>query len=243
MSAPEPILLGYFAMRPWNRTEDVRILPPQVTDMCNVGRMRMSANGPPDWTELWLHNDFWLYSTEARAWAAAVDNSNLHRLRAELSRCWDGTPGSVESGMDQYIACHVLLPGSSLQCVGRRFDWHLYAYRMFPVRFADGKEAPYTIQGEGIQPLPADYLRLGLDVLSQEIDLQFCYSPLDCNGWYQDVAVNGYCLLDQLETAFELACHWSDGKYDANGSYSGPAEPGPYSIVEVWRKRGGALCL
>ena len=241
MSTPEPVLIGYFARRPWNRTEDVRILPPQVRDMCNVGQM--SANGPPDWIKLWLHNDFWLYSTEARAWAAAVDNSNLHRLRAELSRHWDGTPGSVERGMDQYIACHVPLPGASLQSVGRRFDWQLYAYRMLPVRFADGKEAPYAIREEGVQPLPADYLRLGLDVVSRERELEFCYSPLDCNGWYQKVAVNGYCLLDQLETAFELARHWSVGKYDANGSYIGPAEPGPYSIVEVWRKRGEALRL
>jgi hypothetical protein len=51
MSAPEPSLIGYFARRPWSRTEDVRILPPQVTDMCNVGQM--TANGPPDWIDLW----------------------------------------------------------------------------------------------------------------------------------------------------------------------------------------------
>ena len=78
-----PILIGYLARRPWNRAEDARILPPPIEEMCNVGRMNW--DGPPDWINLWLHNGLWIYSTEARAWAAAVDNTNLHRLRADVS--------------------------------------------------------------------------------------------------------------------------------------------------------------
>ena len=62
-------------------------------------------------------------------------------------------------------------------------------------------------------------------------------SPLNCNGCYDDVTVNRYCLLDDLETAVQLARHWSCGRYDANRTYSGPAEPGPYFIIEVLRKR------
>jgi hypothetical protein len=48
---------------------------------------------------------------------------------------------------------------------------------------------------------------------------------------------NRYCLLDKLETAFQLARDWSSGNYDANGSYIGPAEHGLYFVVEVFRKR------
>ncbi len=229
-----PILIGYFARRPWDRKHDVRLLPPQVRDMCNAGHM--SADGPHDWTQLELHNEFWVYSTELRAWAVAVDNSNLHRLCAEVSRNWDGIPGSVQRAMDEYISCHISLPGASLQSMGERFQWELYAYRMFPVRFANGKEAPYPIRLHGVQPLPSDYVLLGLDVVSREHDLMFSYSPLDCNGLYQEVAVNPYCLLDDLATAFRLACHWSDWKFDSEGHYVGPAEPGPYFVVEVFRK-------
>jgi hypothetical protein len=196
----------------------------------------MSADGPPQWINLWLHNDYWLYSTEALAWAVAVDNSNLHRLRAELSRRGDG---NAQQAMEQYISRHVPGPEAALRGIGSRFDWHLYAYRMFPVRFADGTESPYPIRGDGIQPLPPDYLKLGLDVVSRERDLEFCYSPLNCNGWHQQVAVNRYGLLDQLDAAFQLACHWSAGKYNTDGSYVGPAEPGPYFIVEVFRKAFG----
>ena len=168
-----------------------------------------NAIAPPDWISLWLHNDYWVYNTEARAWAAAVDNANLLCLRAELTKRWDGKPGSVEEAMDQYIARHVPLPGPATLAEGRRFEWWVFAYRMFPVRFADGAEARYPICADGVQPLPADYLYLGLDVVSRERDLAFCHSPLDCNGWYSKVAVNRFCLLDELETAFQLARHWS----------------------------------
>ena len=228
-----PILIGYFAHRPWTRAEDRRLFPAQIEAMCNVG----NAIAPPDWINLWLHNDYWVFSTEARAWAAAVDNANLHRLRADLPRRRDGKPGSIEAGMDDYIARHVPVPDAAAPSAGRRFEWWLFAYRMFPLRFADGVEAPYPIRAEGVQPLPADYDYLGLDVVSRERDLEFCHSPLDCNGWYTKVAVNRFCLLDELETALQLARHWSNGKFDEKGSYVGPAEPGPYFIVEVFRKR------
>jgi hypothetical protein len=73
---------------------------------------------------------------------------------------------------------------------------------MFPLGFANGKEAVYPIHADGVQPQPADYLYLGLDVVSREREVNFCHSPLDCNGYYCDVAFNRYCLLEQFETAF-----------------------------------------
>ena len=49
--------------------------------------------------------------------------------------------------------------------------------------------------------------------------------------------VNRYCLLDDVCEAFRLAQHFSDGKFVAPGQYFGPAEPGPYLVLEVLRKR------
>ena len=62
------ILIGYFTRRPWNQAEDQRRLPPQIEELCNVGHRQ--SGGPRRWIDLWLHNRFWIYSTEAQAWAA-----------------------------------------------------------------------------------------------------------------------------------------------------------------------------
>jgi hypothetical protein len=58
-----------------------------------------------------------------------------------------------------------------------------------------------------------------------------------CKAVSDTVTVNRYCLLDCFETAVQLARHWSTGKYNTDGAYVGPAEPGPYFIIEVLRKR------
>jgi hypothetical protein len=234
-AAMNPIAIGYFPRRPCRRGSGGRILPPQLEEMCNVGHP--GPCGPPDWINLWLHNELWVYDTEARAWAVAADNANLHRLRAELSGHWDGIPGSADAAMDRYIARHVPLPEPAAPSEGARFDWDLYAYRMFPVRFAHGKEEPFAISLVGVQPLPEDYDWLGYDVVSRETDAEFGCSPLDCNGLCVKVAVNRYCLVNELGLAFRLATEWSIGEYQPDGSYVGPAEPGPYYVVEVFRKR------
>ena len=53
-----PVLVGYFAKRPWNQAEDQRLLPPQIEELCNVGHMH--AGAPPRWIDRWLHNDIWV---------------------------------------------------------------------------------------------------------------------------------------------------------------------------------------
>jgi hypothetical protein len=75
-----------------------------------------------------------------------------------------------------------------------------------------------------------------MDLVNRPCDTTFGCSPLDCNGHYQHVSVNRCCLLERIEMAFDLARHWSSGKYNADGSFSGPAEPGPYFVIEVLRK-------
>jgi hypothetical protein len=229
-----PQIVGYAARRPWDGSIDRRKLPPHLQDMCSAGNC--TAVNPDRWIDLWLHNDpYWLYDTELRAWAAAVDNENLHSLRAELTLTWDGVPGSIEPRMDEYIARHVPPPGACDTSM-ERFRWELFAFKMFPVRFHKGTEAPLAINTPGVQPLPADYEYLGLDVVSRDCDQSFSHSPLNCNGHYEDIPVNSHLLLDDLELAFKCARHWCQDKYTPEGSYIGPAEPGPYFIVEVHRK-------
>ncbi len=235
-----PVLIGYFPRRRRPRAEDFRAqaLPPQIEEFCSVGHMRDGA--PPDWVELWLHNALWLYSTEAQAWGAAVDTENLRRIYTEESRRWDGVRGSVQRIMHEHIARHVPSPKASFSPTDPRFNWHLYAYRMFPIRFANGAEELLEIPEDDFQPvepLPEGYDSLGLDLVNRHCENMFECSPLDCNGHYGTVTVNRYCLLDQFETAAQLARYWSSGKYDAQGAYSGPAEPGPYFIIEVLRRR------
>ena len=238
MNSPAPKLIGYFARRPRPRSEDLRALPPQIEELCNVGHMNDGA--PERWVDLWLHNRLWVYSTEAQAWGVAVDNDNLRRVYHETANRRDGVCGSVQRIMDEHIARHVPPPEVSFSTENSRFHWDLFAYRMFPVRIAEGVEKHYEIDPGGlepVQPLPEDYVWLGLDLVNRECDNLFECSPLNCNGWYSRVPVNRYCLLDQFEMARQLACHWSKGEYREDGGYVGPAEPGPYFIVEVLRKR------
>ena len=240
MNSLEPKLIGYFPRRSRPRSEDFRAsaLPPQIVEFCNVGHM--SEGAPPEWGELWLHNELWLYSTELQAWGAAVDTENLRRIYTEESGRWDGVRGSVQRAMDRYIAQHVPSPEGSFSPKDPRFNWHLYAYRMVPICFANGVEEPFEIPEDDldpVEPLPDGYVPLGWDVVNRECGNMFECSPLNCNGHYTTVAVNRYCLLDEFETAAQLARHWPNGHYDAQRGYIGPAEPGPYFIVEVCRKR------
>ncbi len=110
MNSPTPELIGYFPRRSRLRSKDFRAsaLPPQIVEFCNVGHMHESA--PPDWVELWLHNDIRLYRTELQAWGAAVDAENLGRIYAEECRRWDGVRGSVQRAMHRYVARYVPSP-------------------------------------------------------------------------------------------------------------------------------------
>lgn len=106
--------------------------------------------------------------------------------------------------------------------------YEMFAYRLFPVEFVDGEQRPFTIPPLNIQPLPANYVRLGYDVVSRIRGSSFECSPLSCNHAYERVRVNEYCLVDDPDEAFRLAALFSRPD---------EAEPGPYVIVEVWRQR------
>ena len=111
------------------------------------------------------------------------------------------------------------------EAVIQEFD--IYAYLLFPVVFKDGQQQPFEIPPLQIQPLPESFERLGYDAVSRRSGTNFECSPLSCNHRAEHTAVNRYCLVDDVETAFRLAA-----EFEAGGG-----EPGPYHVVEVWRQR------
>ena len=103
--------------------------------------------------------------------------------------------------------------------------YELHAYRMFPVRFDEGREEAFLIPEMNIQPLRSSYARLGYDAVSRQMDNEFECSPLSCNHGAEQFEVNEHCLVDTAERALQLALEFSRGEW----------EPGPYYVVEVLR--------
>jgi hypothetical protein len=109
--------------------------------------------------------------------------------------------------------------------------YRMFAYRLFPVLFDEGDQQPFVIPSLHVQPLPAGYSRVGYDVVSRSCGATFGCSPLSCNHAAELVPVNEHCLLDDPAEAFRLASLFSK----AEEGY----EPGPYHVVEVWRRESG----
>jgi hypothetical protein len=57
--------------------------------------------------------------------------------------------------------------------------------------------------------------------------LGFGCSPLSCNGMAENISVNEFCLIDDMETALTAARRFGVEQ----------PEPGPYVIVEVLAPR------
>lgn len=227
-------LIGYFPKCTMRRASGWNLLPAGVEELCNVA---CASPEPANWTELWLHNEMWAYDTEVLAWAVATDLKNLRRLTGRFFARADLQPGLVDQDTHDYVARHVVLPNEETIALDEWFDWDLYAYRLFPLRFVAGQQEPFQIPLLNTQPLSGAYQHLGYDLVSRSMDNVFEHSPLWCNGWWNQVAVNRYCLLEELDGALRLAKYFSDGHTNSSGAYVGPAEPGPYFVAEVLRRR------
>jgi hypothetical protein len=234
VSAPQPILVGYFS-RQVVAAPKPPTAPPHVEEVCSAGHC--GGCFPEGWLELWLHNVFWLYDTEVLAWAVATQTENLRRLCKELQENWDGIPGSSQAAVNQFIARHIPPPDACSNWERPAPRWKLFAYRLFPTLFVVGKPEPIRFPPLELGPLPPDYERIGYDAVSvgaprpEEIGLgdRFFHSSLSpfCNGRCQDIPVNRFCLLDTEEDGLRRAQEFS----------AGGGEPEPYVAVEVWRKR------
>jgi hypothetical protein len=105
----------------------------------------------------------------------------------------------------------------------------VYAYKVYPLRFDAGEVQPWKVQTRVTELDLAGFAFLGFDIVSRSSDASFECSPLSCNGASDDFPVNRSCLIDDIDTAYNVAVEISRGKY----------EPGPYHLVEVYRRRQG----
>lgn len=110
--------------------------------------------------------------------------------------------------------------------------FELFAYRLYPAQFLDGREEKLEALewwDPVVEPMSPSFVQLGWDAVVGGSDTSFGCSPLSCNGMAGlggVAAVNRYCLLSSEQHGFEMAREFSISK----------PEPGPYCVVEVWRK-------
>ncbi len=122
---------------------------------------------------------------------------------------------------------------------GQETDYDLFAYWLYPLEFTgDGSIReldlnPSASESDSDPTIPAlhDYELIGYDLVSNSLGLDKCVcvecSPLSCNYCCAEHPVNHYCLIEDLDRAIEVGCHF--GK-------TGP-EPGPYLLFKLARKR------
>jgi hypothetical protein len=118
-----------------------------------------------------------------------------------------------------------------------RDECELFAYKAYNIELDDNgvREIDILEHLPGypatINPKPdlSGFHRIGYDLVQEIGYLGFGCSPLSCNSLAGDVKVNEFCLIDDLHYAIEVGV-----KFEAIG-----AEPPPYYVFEVYRKRGG----
>ena len=106
----------------------------------------------------------------------------------------------------------------------------LFAYRLWPFRFAEGRLEALAVPHLAVEPLSADFVSLGFDAVSKSASSFFECSPLSCNTMAAEIPVNRFCLVDSRPEAAALAERFSRGNQ----------EPGPYHVLEVLRERPAA---
>src|SRR5262249_51215270 len=78
-------------------------------------------------------------------------------------------------GFNDEASARAVIPAANVS------NFELFAFRMFPVQFDDGKPELFPIPPLRVQPVPAWYARLGYDVVSRSCGNAFECSPLSCN--------------------------------------------------------------
>jgi hypothetical protein len=172
-------------------------------------------------TEGWCRNTWGAHVSEIASVGACLSDRApnwVDRWDFNRSTCWN----------DESLALAVV-PAERLP------HFRLYCYRMLPILFgASGEPKSVSIDEvftDGLPGLPDEpnlsiYRTLGYDIVEAPwipSVLGFGCSPLSCNGMAEEIAVNRYCLLDDLDNAFAIAKRFGAEQ----------PEPGPYVIVEV----------
>ena len=91
------------------------------------------------------------------------------------------------------------------------------------IRYEREKEEAFEVITPEVEPLSADFVSLGFDVVNKTNGPFFECSPLSCNGMAKEVRVNQFCLLETPEQAVAFARRCA----------SEEPEPGPYYVLEV----------
>ena len=94
--------------------------------------------------------------------------------------------------------------------------------------FKNGVQETFTFPSLDVQPLPVDYENLEFDAASRTSAGEWDHSPRCCNGLWDQVVVNKYCLVNDSQEAFRLGREFS---------ITGNAQLGPYFMAKVLRKR------
>lgn len=106
-----------------------------------------------------------------------------------------------------------------------RTGYNLFAYKLFPIVFREGRPEPFEPPLLSVEPLTRRWERLGYDAASKSDSFFFEHSPLSCNHLASEFPVNRWCLVDVVDTAFKMPALFEKEQ----------CEPGPYYVLEVWR--------
>lgn len=211
----ESTLIGYLA----------RHTPPKPEKLPAVGVKEICCVHPdairiPDalkrefWQHQNRHNALYHYDREEIAWTVLRDD-----IQIVLER---------DNSLDPPWRVEIR------RRAGELFD--LYAFKVLPIRFVDTEPERHDLPPLKVAPLPADYERLGYDAVGWKNYGVFNCSPLICNLEAAQQDVNRYCLFDKVGPAVELARRYSGTDWEPVWPNSGHCDPGPYCVVEVWRK-------
>jgi hypothetical protein len=120
-----------------------------------------------------------------------------------------------------------------------RNQFDLYAFALFQKMFDEAGGRSLPLPNLSVEPLPVGFLSLGYDAVSNSgwsgpigrgpNSVCFECSPLSCNSMAKTMSVNQHCLLNSRQDACLAARQFARGK----------VEPGPYVVVEVFRKVSG----
>lgn len=104
-------------------------------------------------------------------------------------------------------------------------DHVVFSYRLFPVIFDAGKPGPLEVAHDLAEPPAPNFVRLGYDAVGLLSRNPFSCSPLSCNSGAAEIPTNRFCLVDDVDAAFQLAQRFSNDEEKW--------ESGPYVVVEV----------
>ncbi len=147
-------------------------------------------------------------------------------------------PPPEDLGIEHNSFCLFNTPQAAVAVLGEgenRSEYVLCAIKLVPRAFAPGAERSILagdlpdLWGVALDcaVLSHGFVFAGYDCVTTEWDRNvagFGCSPLSCNGFGRQIAVNRYCLIDEFERALEVARRFA----------SEQPEPGIYFVAEVW---------